>query len=123
MVERIREAGYNIEWEHVKAYAGGGTGVYKQHSMHDLIDRFTDAIYSPLYKTLFACGRDGKELGIAYLPLTIMNHDTTIGLREAAALPNAAPSPPPDITALPEPDAAVLPEPDNPTVRMCGTLR
>lgn len=31
---------------------------------------YTDAIYSPLYKELFARGGDGKEPGIAYVPLT-----------------------------------------------------
>jgi hypothetical protein len=74
MVERIREAGYNIDWEQVQTYAEDGTGVYKQHIMHALIDRgYTDAIYSPLYKALFARGGDGKEPGIAYVPLTYVD--------------------------------------------------
>lgn len=74
MVERIRKAGHTINWEPVQTYAEGGTGVYKQHIMHALIDRgYTDAIYSPLYKTLFARGGDGKEPGIAYVSLTYVD--------------------------------------------------
>lgn len=74
MVSRIREAGYAIEWEQVQAYAQGGTGVYKKHIMHALIDRgYTDAIYGPLYKLLFARGGDGKQPGIAYVPLTYVD--------------------------------------------------
>ncbi|AET61054.1 PHP domain-containing protein [Paenibacillus terrae HPL-003] len=74
MVERIREVGYNIDWGQVQSYAQGGTGVYKQHIMHALIDRgYTDSIYSPLYKMLFARGGDGKEPGIAYVPLTYVD--------------------------------------------------
>lgn len=79
MIERIREAGYDIDWEQVKAYAEGGTGVYKQHIMHALIDRgYTDAIYSPLYKQLFARGGDGREPGIAYVPLTYVDASDAI---------------------------------------------
>lgn len=33
MVEHIQEAGYNVDWEQLQAYAAGGTGVYKQHIM------------------------------------------------------------------------------------------
>ncbi|WP_240421375.1 phosphatase [Paenibacillus periandrae] len=74
MVERIREAGYNIDWEQVEAYAEGGTGVYKQHIMHALIDRgYTDAIYSQLYRQLFAGNGEGKEPSIAYVPLTYVD--------------------------------------------------
>lgn len=77
MVSRIREAGYEIDWEHVQSYAQGGTGVYKQHIMHALIDRgYTDAIYSPLYKKLFARGsggNDGEKPGVAYIPLTYVD--------------------------------------------------
>lgn len=69
MTEAIIRAGYNISWEQVEAYAKGGTGVYKQHIMHALLDRgYCDAIYSPLYKELFARGEDGRASGIAYIP-------------------------------------------------------
>jgi hypothetical protein len=38
------------------------------------IDRgYTNSIYSPLYKQLFARGGDGKEPGIAYVPLTYVD--------------------------------------------------
>lgn len=74
MVNRIQDAGYEISWEQVQTYAQGGTGVYKQHIMHALIDRgYTDAIYSPLYKQLFARGGDGEQPGIAYVPLTYVD--------------------------------------------------
>lgn len=74
MVSRIQDAGYAIDWEQVEAYAQGGTGVYKQHIMHALIDAgYTDAIYSPLYKKLFARGGNGQQPGVAYVPLTYVD--------------------------------------------------
>ncbi|MFF2479779.1 PHP domain-containing protein [Paenibacillus sp. NPDC058071] len=68
-VERLIQAGYNITWEAVQNYAEGGTGVYKQHIMHALIDQgYTDSIYGDLYKKLFARGQNGEQPGIAYIP-------------------------------------------------------
>jgi hypothetical protein len=47
---RMIKAGYEIKWEEVKAYAYGGTGVYKQHIMHALLHKsYTDQIYGALY--------------------------------------------------------------------------
>ncbi|WP_339317121.1 PHP domain-containing protein [Paenibacillus sp. FSL R10-2734] len=67
--ERLIEAGYNIRWEDVQNYAAGGTGVYKQHIMHALIDQgYTDRIYGDLYKKLFSRGQRGEQPGIAYIP-------------------------------------------------------
>lgn len=79
MVDRIRDAGYRIEWPEVEAYAAGGTGVYKQHIMHALLDRgYCDAIYGPLYKKLFARGGEGVPPGIAYVPLTYVDAASAI---------------------------------------------
>lgn len=68
-VKRIVEAGYDITWEQVEKYAEGGTGVYKQHIMHALMDRgYCDGIYCSLYKKLFSRG-NGNEKGIAYIEI------------------------------------------------------
>lgn len=68
-VERLIAADYDISWEQVLTYAEGGTGVYKQHIMHALIDKgYTAAIYGDLYKKLFSRGQQGEPLGIAYIP-------------------------------------------------------
>lgn len=85
MVERVRQAGYDIDWEQVQEYAEGGTGVYTQHIMHALIDReYADAICSPLYKQLFARGSDSKPPGIAYVPLTYVDAVDAIRVIRAA---------------------------------------
>lgn len=68
-VERLIEAGYSITWDKVLKYAEGGTGVYKQHIMHALIDHgYTTTIYGDLYKKLFSRGQNGEQPGIAYIP-------------------------------------------------------
>ncbi|NQX68304.1 PHP domain-containing protein [Paenibacillus alba] len=68
-VDRLIEAGYAITWEQVLHYAEGGTGVYKQHIMHALIDQgYTASIYGELYKKLFSRGLNGEQPGIAYIP-------------------------------------------------------
>ncbi|WP_042161365.1 PHP domain-containing protein [Paenibacillus gorillae] len=68
-VNRLIQAGYSLTWEAVQSYAEGGTGVYKQHIMHALIDQgYTDSIYGDLYKKLFARGQNGEQPGIAYIP-------------------------------------------------------
>jgi predicted metal-dependent phosphoesterase TrpH len=73
-VLRLIKAGYHITWEQVLSYAVGGTGVYKQHIMHALIDRgYTDGIYSALYRELFARGNDQQPPGIAYVPMTYVD--------------------------------------------------
>ncbi|MEC0231808.1 PHP domain-containing protein [Paenibacillus alba] len=68
-VDRLIEAGYAITWEQVLRYAEGGTGVYKQHIMHALIDQgYTTSIYGELYKKLFSRGLNGEQPGTAYIP-------------------------------------------------------
>lgn len=70
MVQNLKNRGYSINWEQVKKYAEGGTGVYKQHIMHALIDNgYTDSIYGDLYKKLFSRGQNGQPQGIAYMPM------------------------------------------------------
>ncbi|TDF94735.1 PHP domain-containing protein [Paenibacillus piri] len=69
-VDRLIEAGYDITWENVLKYAEGGTGVYKQHIMHALLDQgYTESIYGELYKKLFSRGQDDEQPGIAYMPM------------------------------------------------------
>ncbi|MDD9266747.1 PHP domain-containing protein [Paenibacillus sp. GCM10023248] len=68
-IARLMEAGYAITLQDVMRYAEGGTGIYKQHIMHALIDRgYTKSIYGDLYKKLFARGQNGEQPGIAYIP-------------------------------------------------------
>lgn len=68
MVEKLVNAGFRISWERVEQLAEGGTGVYKQHIMHALIEQgYTDSIYGPLYETLFAKG------GVAYTPVAYVD--------------------------------------------------
>lgn len=70
MVEKLIQSGYDISWEQVAQLAEGGTGVYKQHIMHALILKgYTDAIYSPLYKTLFFRGDSDHPQGTAFIPI------------------------------------------------------
>lgn len=70
IVQRLVHAGYDITWEQVEKYAEGGTGVYKQHIMHALMDKgYCKHIYSPLYKELFSQGWRGKPKGQAFAEL------------------------------------------------------
>ncbi|PAE32941.1 PHP domain-containing protein [Bacillus sp. 7884-1] len=79
MVERLIAAGYKITWERCKEIAHGGTGVYKQHIMHALIEAgYTDSIYGPLYKKLFNRGQNGEKPGIAFIPMEYMDAKTAV---------------------------------------------
>lgn len=70
MVDNLIKAGYSISWEQVIEYAKDGTGVYKQHIMHALIEEgYADSIYGDLYKKLFSRGQDGELPGIAFVPI------------------------------------------------------
>lgn len=70
MVQNLINRGYSITWEQVNKYAEGGTGVYKQHIMHALMENgYTDSIYGDLYKKLFSRGQNGQAHGIAYVPM------------------------------------------------------
>ncbi|MCX7843216.1 MAG: PHP domain-containing protein [Clostridia bacterium] len=70
MVNRIIDAGYKITWKQVESYAEGGTGVYKQHIMHALLDMgYCTQIYCDLYKRLFSRSYDSGIPGIAYTPI------------------------------------------------------
>ncbi|MTH53516.1 PHP domain-containing protein [Bacillus mangrovi] len=74
MAEKLVQAGYEISWEEAEALAEGGTGVYKQHLMHLLIEKgYTSEMYGPLYKELFS--RDG---GSAYIPLKYVSADEAV---------------------------------------------
>jgi len=91
MVERIIEAGYNISWYGVSQYAIGGTGVYKQHIMHALLDAgYTSTIYGDLYKKLFARGDQDKGIpkGLAYTSITYIDmFDAVKAITEAGGVP------------------------------------
>lgn len=88
MVERLAEAGYRITWDQVQRYALGGTGVYKQHIMHALIDEgYAVSIYGELYKKLFAKGQNG-EAGIAHIPLEYLHaRDAIDAILQAGGVP------------------------------------
>ncbi len=89
MVKSLIEAGYTITWEQVMDYAKGGTGVYKQHIMHALIDHgYTTTIYGDLYKTLFSRGQNGEKPGVAYIPLEYVEAKAAIqAIRLAGGVP------------------------------------
>lgn len=89
MVQKIIEAGYEITWEQVCQYADTGTGVYKQHIMHALIEAgYTDEIYSPLYKTLFSRRTQDGHQGKAYIPLQYIDVlDAIRVIKEAGGVP------------------------------------
>ncbi len=79
MVKRLIAAGYEITWERCKEIANGGTGVYKQHIMHALIEAgYTHSIYGPLYKKLFSRGQNGEKPGIAFIPVEYMDAKTAV---------------------------------------------
>lgn len=89
MVERLVDAGYEITWERCKEIAHGGTGVYKQHIMHALMEAgYTDSIYGPLYKKLFHRGKNGENPGIAFIPVEYMDAKTAVeAIRLAGGVP------------------------------------
>lgn len=79
MVGRLIKAGYDISWERVMRLAEGGTGVYKQHIMHALIEKgYAETIYGDLYKKLFSRGQNGEEAGIAYIQLDYLHAQDAI---------------------------------------------
>ncbi|MGP4069535.1 PHP domain-containing protein [Halobacillus sp. B29] len=85
MVQKLIQAGYPITWEEVQSHAEGSTAVYKQHIMQTLIDHgFTNEIYSPLYKKLFAAQTESGEEGIAYTPVHYLDAIDAIRTIEAA---------------------------------------
>jgi predicted metal-dependent phosphoesterase TrpH len=89
MTQKLIEAGYEITWGQVQQYAAGGTGVYKQHIMHALMEKgYTSSIYSDLYKKLFSRCEGGQDPGIAYVPLQYIDMFDAIGaIREAGGVP------------------------------------
>ncbi|WP_354495652.1 PHP domain-containing protein [Paenibacillus favisporus] len=89
MVERLIEAGYSITWDQVLRYADGGTGVYKQHIMHALIDNgYAKSIYGELYKKLFSRGGNGEEPGMAYVRLDYLHaRDAIEAVIQAGGVP------------------------------------
>lgn len=89
MVERLIAAGYEISWERCMEIAHGGTGVYKQHIMHALIEAgYTDSIYGPLYQKLFHRGKNGEAPGIAFIPMEYVDATTAVeAIRLAGGVP------------------------------------
>jgi predicted metal-dependent phosphoesterase TrpH len=89
MVAKLIEAGYPVTQEGVERYAEGGTGIYKQHIMHALIEAgVCSEIYGPLYKSLFARGEGGTASGIAYVPLRYLDvRDAISAIKEAGGVP------------------------------------
>ncbi|WP_028611519.1 PHP domain-containing protein [Paenibacillus harenae] len=89
MVTQLIGAGYKITWEQVMEYAFGGTGVYKQHIMHALIDNgYTDTIYGDLYKKLFSRGLNGEAPGIAFIPMKYVDARSAVrAVLQAGGIP------------------------------------
>jgi len=89
MVQLLMDAGYDITWEEITAYADGGTGVYKQHIMHALMDKgYCDGIYSELYYRLFKRGKDRNTRGVAFVPMDYVDVKHAIGaVRSAGGVP------------------------------------
>ncbi|MBP3039552.1 PHP domain-containing protein [Bacillaceae bacterium Marseille-Q3522] len=89
MVQKIQEASYKISWEEVERLAAGGTGVYKQHIMHILLNNgYTDQIYGELYRKLFSRGINGAAKGIAYQAIKYLDaYDAIKAIREADGIP------------------------------------
>ena len=87
MVRRIIAAGYDISWEDVQKYQGG-TGVYKQHIMHALMDKgYCESIYCELYNKLFHRGSSTEQPGIAYIQLEYIDAQAAImAVREAGGI-------------------------------------
>ena len=88
MVTRLIAEGYDISWEDVQKYADGGTGVFKQHIMHALMDRgYCDSIYCDLYKMLFRRGSNTEPQGLVYIPLEYVDARAAIrAVREAGGI-------------------------------------
>lgn len=86
MVEKLIQAGYEIEWEEVSKLAEAGTGVYKQHIMHALIKKgYTSSVYGNLYKKLFS---RGESKGVAFVPIRyLVATDAIQAIREAGGVP------------------------------------
>lgn len=85
MVQRLIDASYKISWEEVMKYARGGTGVYKQHIMHALLDRgYCDRIYSELYYQLFRRGENDDSSGTAFVPMEYIDVFQAISAVKAA---------------------------------------
>ncbi|KZM56044.1 PHP domain-containing protein [Aeribacillus pallidus] len=89
MTKRIMKAGFNISWEEVEQLAKDGTGAYKQHIMHALINKgYADKIYGDLYDKLFSKGGEGKPQGLAHIPIQYVDvEDAIVAIREAGGLP------------------------------------
>ncbi|MFM1652177.1 PHP domain-containing protein [Brevibacillus sp. B_LB10_24] len=89
MIHNLVEAGYTITLEQVMKFAEGGTGIYKQHIMHALIEQgYTTAIYGELYKKLFSRGQNGEQPGIAFIPMEYVDAKSAIqAIRAAGGVP------------------------------------
>jgi len=87
MVQLIIAAGYEISWEDVQKHEGG-SGVYKQHIMHALLDKgYCGSIYCDLYKRLFRKGSISEAQGVAYIQLEYIDARAAIAaIRQAGGI-------------------------------------
>lgn len=87
MVRKIIAAGYEISWEDVQKHEGG-SGVYKQHIMHALLDKgYCERIYGNLNKKLFGRGSASEPQGIAYMKLDYVDARAAIvAIKEAGGI-------------------------------------
>lgn len=88
MVRKIIASGYDISWEDVQKYEGG-TGVFKQHIMHALLDKgYCESIYGDLYKKLFRRESSSESQGIAYIQLEYIDaRNAILAVIEAGGIP------------------------------------
>ncbi|WP_408008186.1 PHP domain-containing protein [Pseudalkalibacillus sp. A8] len=89
MVQKLIDAGYDISWEEIQRFAEGGTGVYKQHIMHALLEKgYTDRIYGDLYRKIFFRGNSKQQPGIAFVPIEYIDAKDAIRvIRVAGGIP------------------------------------
>ncbi len=87
MVRKIIAAGYGITWKNVQKYEGG-SGVYKQHIMHALLDKgYCKSIYGDLYKKLFQRGSTSEPQGVANIQLEYIDaHAAIAAIRQAGGI-------------------------------------
>ncbi|MDQ7092546.1 PHP domain-containing protein [Desulfosporosinus sp. PR] len=87
MFRKVAAAGYDISWADVQKYEGG-TGVYKQHIMHALLDKgYCESIYGPLYQKLFRRGNSTQPQGTAYIQLEYIDARAAIrAIQEAGGV-------------------------------------
>ena len=89
MIKIIQEAGYKITLKEVEEIAKDGTGIYKQHIMHALINKgYASEVISELYYKLFSKPSLDRSAGIAFMELTYPDvHEGINAIIQANGIP------------------------------------